>query len=125
MVGTNALNDQRYPPSKVLPFYGYSFYCAPLCFLFHDPVLLFVIYKKIYLRKFSKFCFKFIQGCYSQQKFDFCICSDFVEFLQPTQNPFKMASFKFRVVLCRIRVFPTLISKIKWFRSGVQTLDYP
>ena len=25
-----------------------------------------------------------------------------------------MASFKFRVVLCRIRLFPTLISKIKW-----------
>ena len=25
--------------------------------------------------------------------------------------------FKFRVVLCRIRLFPTLISKIKWFGS--------
>ena len=27
--------------------------------------------------------------------------------------------FKFRVVLCRIRLFPTLISKIKWLRSGL------
>ena len=31
-----------------------------------------------------------------------------------TQNRLKMASFVFRVVLCRIRLFPTLISKIKW-----------
>ena len=30
-----------------------------------------------------------------------------------------MALFKFRVVLCRIRVFPTLISKIKWLGSGL------
>ena len=29
----------------------------------------------------------------------------------------KMTSFKFRVVLCRIRLFPTLISKMKWVRS--------
>ena len=28
-----------------------------------------------------------------------------------------MASFKFRVVLCRIRLFPTLSSKIKWLGS--------
>ena len=28
-----------------------------------------------------------------------------------------MTSFKFRVVLNRIRLFPTLISKIKWLRS--------
>ena len=28
-------------------------------------------------------------------------------------------SFKFRVVICRIRLFPTLISKIKWFGSGL------
>ena len=30
-----------------------------------------------------------------------------------TQNRLKMASFKFRVVLCRIRLVPTMISKIK------------
>ena len=33
--------------------------------------------------------------------------------------------FIFRVVLCQIRLFPTLISKIEWLWSGVQTLDYP
>jgi len=27
--------------------------------------------------------------------------------------------FKFRVVICRIRLFPTLISKIKWLGSGL------
>ena len=31
-----------------------------------------------------------------------------------TQNQLKMMLFKFSVVLCRIRLFPTLISKIKW-----------
>ena len=31
----------------------------------------------------------------------------------------KMTSFKFRVVLCRIRLFPTLISKLKWLGSGL------
>ena len=34
-----------------------------------------------------------------------------------TQNRLKMASFKFRVVLCRIRLFPTLISKRKCLGS--------
>ena len=34
-----------------------------------------------------------------------------------TQNRLKIMSFKFRVVLCRIRLFPTLISKIKWYGS--------
>jgi len=43
-----------YPPSQVLPFYGFSFYCAPLCFLFHDPILLFVVFKKMYLRYFIR-----------------------------------------------------------------------
>ena len=31
-----------------------------------------------------------------------------------TQNRLKMASFKFRLVLCRIRLFPILILKIRW-----------
>ena len=30
-----------------------------------------------------------------------------------------MASIKFRVVLCRIRLFPTFISKIRWFGSAL------
>ena len=34
-----------------------------------------------------------------------------------TQNRLKMALFKFRVVQCRIRLFPTLTSKIKWLGS--------
>ena len=50
LFGTNSMSDSRYPPSKVLPFYGFSFYCAPLCFLFHDPILLFIVFKKMYLR---------------------------------------------------------------------------
>ena len=36
-----------------------------------------------------------------------------------TQNGLKMASFEFEAVLYRIRLFPTLISKIKWFRPGL------
>ena len=34
-------------------------------------------------------------------------------------NRLKMTPLKFRVVICRIRGFPTLISKIKWFGSGL------
>ena len=30
-----------------------------------------------------------------------------------------MTSFKLTVVLCRIRLFPTLISKIKWLEYGL------
>ena len=33
--------------------------------------------------------------------------------LRSSQNQLKMTSFKFKVVLCRIRLFPTLIPKIK------------
>ena len=33
--------------------------------------------------------------------------------------------FKFRIVMCRIRLFPTLISEMKWLWSEVQTLNYP
>ena len=36
-----------------------------------------------------------------------------------TQNRLKMTSFTFRVVRCRIRLFPTLISRIKWLGSGL------
>ena len=36
------------------------------------------------------------------------------------KNRWNMTSFKFRVVLCRIRLFPTLISeKKKWLESGL------
>ena len=34
-----------------------------------------------------------------------------------TQTRLKMTSYKFRVVLCRIRPFPTLSSKLKWLGS--------
>ena len=34
-----------------------------------------------------------------------------------TQNYLKMTPFKLRVVPCRNRLFPTLISKIKWLES--------
>ena len=39
--------------------------------------------------------------------------------LQSILSRSKISSFDFRLVLCRIRLFTTLISKIKWLRSGV------
>ena len=36
--------------------------------------------------------------------------------LQSNFNVLKKSSFNFRVVVCRIRFFPTLISKIKWLK---------
>ena len=40
-----------------------------------------------------------------------------------TQNRLKMISFKFRVVLCRIRLFPTLISKRKLLPYELPLID--
>ena len=37
--------------------------------------------------------------------------------LKLNENRLKMTSFQFRVALCQIRLFPTLISKIKWLVS--------
>ena len=34
-------------------------------------------------------------------------------------------SLKFKVVLCRIRLFPTLVSKIKWLGSGLHLIYDP
>ena len=31
----------------------------------------------------------------------------------------KITLFKFRIVLCRIRLFPTMVSKMKWLGSGL------
>ena len=36
-----------------------------------------------------------------------------------TQNWLEMNSSEFWLVLCRIRLFPTLISKIRWLESGL------
>lgn len=51
---TAAEDDERYPPSKVLPFYGFSFFVAPICFLFSDPVVLYAFFRKMYLRYFIR-----------------------------------------------------------------------
>ena len=43
------------------------------------------------------------------------------EFLDPLNIDWR---FKFRVVLCWIHLFPTLISKIKWLESGLPLNDF-
>ena len=43
--------------------------------------------------------------------------------LLSTRNRLKISSFKLRVVLCRTRLFPTLISKLKWFESEILKQD--
>ena len=45
--------------------------------------------------------------------------------IRMTLSRSRNSSFNFRVVISRIRLFPTLISNIKWLGSGDQTLDYP
>ena len=45
------------------------------------------------------------------------------EFLDRLKNRAKMTSFKFGVVLCRIRLLPILISKIKWLESGLHCIS--
>ena len=37
----------------------------------------------------------------------------------------RSSAFYFRVVVCRLRLYPTLISKIKWLRSGLPLKNNP
>ncbi|TGZ64998.1 hypothetical protein CRM22_006089 [Opisthorchis felineus] len=43
-----------FPPSGVIPFHGFSMYVLPLCYLYDDPVALYVIFRQLYIRYFHK-----------------------------------------------------------------------
>ncbi|CAF3054429.1 unnamed protein product [Rotaria socialis] len=41
-----------YPPSGIIPFYGFSMLVAPMCFVFEDPVHLYFIFRQFYMKYF-------------------------------------------------------------------------
>ena len=43
-----------YPPNGIIPFHGFSFYLAPLCFIWSDPVTIYMVFKEMYTRFFFR-----------------------------------------------------------------------
>ncbi|KAL7065410.1 hypothetical protein AAHC03_05185 [Spirometra sp. Aus1] len=43
-----------YPPSGVIPFHGFSMYVAPLCYLYDDPVQLYIVFRQMYMNYFHR-----------------------------------------------------------------------
>ena len=62
LAGTNGANDMRYPPSKVLPFYGFSFYCAPLCFVSRSHTALHCLQENV-----PKVRLLLVDGCFRRR----------------------------------------------------------
>ncbi len=44
----------NYPPNGVIPFHGFSMYVAPLCYIYNDPVQLYVVFRELYMRYFFR-----------------------------------------------------------------------
>ncbi|XP_070552955.1 TBC1 domain family member 19-like [Ptychodera flava] len=43
-----------YPPNGVIPFHGFSMYVAPLCYVYHDAVKLYLVFREMYMRYFFR-----------------------------------------------------------------------
>ena len=43
-----------YPPNGVIPFHGFSMYVAPLCYVYGDPVVLYYVFREMYIRYFFR-----------------------------------------------------------------------
>ena len=39
-----------YPPNGVIPFHGLAYFVAPLCFLYADPAVVYLVFSKLYTR---------------------------------------------------------------------------
>ncbi|KAL5110984.1 TBC1 domain family member 19 [Taenia crassiceps] len=42
------------PPSGVVPFLGFSMYVSPLCYLYDDPIELYIVFRELYVKYFYK-----------------------------------------------------------------------
>ncbi|KAG1667212.1 TBC1 domain family member 19 [Nymphon striatum] len=43
---------QIYPPSGIIPCHGFSFFVSPICYMDQDPVIVYFIFREMYLRYF-------------------------------------------------------------------------
>ncbi|XP_013412798.1 TBC1 domain family member 19-like isoform X2 [Lingula anatina] len=44
----------HYPPNGVIPFHGFAMYVAPLCYIYDDPVVLYYVFRELYMRYFFR-----------------------------------------------------------------------
>ncbi|KAF6767944.1 hypothetical protein AHF37_08000 [Paragonimus kellicotti] len=49
-----AYESMVFPPSGVIPFHGFSMYVLSLCYLYDDPVMLYMVFRELYIRYFHK-----------------------------------------------------------------------
>ena len=43
-----------YPPSGVIPFHGFSMFCAPFCYVYEEPAKMYFTFRAMYLRFFFR-----------------------------------------------------------------------
>ncbi|CAH8541803.1 unnamed protein product [Schistosoma bovis] len=86
----NSKETYIYPPSGVIPFHGFSMYMLPLCYLYDDPVTLYVTFRQLYIRYFYK-----LHTISDENSGILCLCLLFERLLQ-TKEPeifFHLKSF--------------------------------
>ncbi|RTG83328.1 uncharacterized protein DC041_0012108 [Schistosoma bovis] len=86
----NSKETYIYPPSGVIPFHGFSMYMLPLCYLYDDPVTLYVTFRQLYIRYFYK-----LHTISDENSGILCLCLLFERLLQ-TNEPeifFHLKSF--------------------------------
>ena len=70
-----------YPPNGVIPFHGFSMYVAPLCYVYGDPVVLYYVFREMYVRYFFR-----LHCISSHPQGVVCLCVLFEQLLQ-THEP--------------------------------------
>ncbi|CAH8495995.1 unnamed protein product [Schistosoma turkestanicum] len=77
VINKNSTEAYTYPPSGVIPFHGFSMYMLPLCYLYDDPVTLYIIFRQLYVRYFYK-----LHTISDENSGILCLCSLFERLLQ-------------------------------------------
>ncbi|KAH8877096.1 TBC1 domain family member 19 [Schistosoma japonicum] len=73
----NSTESYVYPPSGVIPFHGFSMYMLPLCYLYDDPVPLYITFRQFYVRYFYK-----LHTISDENSGILCLCLLFEQLLQ-------------------------------------------
>lgn len=69
-----------YPPNGIIPFHGFSFYLAPICFVWSDPVVIYNVFKTLY----TSFFFR-LHSLSSHPQGILSLCQQFETLLQTHQ----------------------------------------
>ena len=99
--GVEQTKQITYPPNGFIPFHGFSMLVAPICYVYSDPVLLYFIFRKLFMNHFFK-----LSIISSEPQSIIGLCSLFETLLQA-----KDAQLFFH--LRKIDAYPTKIA-FKW-----------